>query len=209
MKHFRTQKTGILASMVASMMAVLPLSAGAAADQNYGGILAGKSEVDVTVKGLNGASYDETSSAHSIFMGREFDDGYSIELFHTNLGTSKLQGAAGGSYAYKGEIITLDSALSANMQVRTYGVAAKYYVDLRERTRMSLKLGMHKWSAKMAARIPGISTAIKYDGTDAMGGIGVEYEADKNTVLMAGVDSYAADKDTISMTYLGLRFNFD
>ena len=95
------------------------------------------------------------------------------------------------------------------MQVRTYGVAAKYYVDLRERTRMSLKLGMHKWSAKMAARIPGISTAIKYDGTDAMGGIGVEYEADKNTVLMAGVDSYAADKDTISMTYLGLRFNFD
>ena len=72
--------------MVASMMAVLLLSAGAAADQNYGGILAGKSEVDVTVKGLNGASYDKTSSAHSIFMGREFDDGYSIELFHTNLG---------------------------------------------------------------------------------------------------------------------------
>ena len=69
MKHFRTQKTGILASMVASMMAALLLPAGAAADQNYGGILAGKSEVDVTVKGLNGASYDKTSSAHSIFMG--------------------------------------------------------------------------------------------------------------------------------------------
>ena len=209
MKHFRTQKTGVLTSMVASMMAVLLLSAGAAADQNYGGILAGKSEVDVTVKGLNGASYDKTSSAHSIFMGREFDDEYSIEMFHTNLGTSKLRSLAGGSYIHEGETVVIDADFSASLKVRSYGVAAKYYVDLRERTRMSLKLGMHKWSAKMAARIPGISTAIKYDGTDAMGGIGVEYEADKNTVLMAGVDSYAADKDTISMTYLGLRFNFD
>ena len=195
--------------MVASMMAALLLPAGAAADQNYGGILAGKSEVDVTVKGLNGASYDKTSSAHSIFMGREFDDGYSVELFHTTLGSTKLQSAAGGSYIHEGETVVIDADFSASLKVRSYGVAAKYYVDLRERTRMSLKLGMHKWSAKMAARIPGISTAIKYDGTDAMGGIGVEYEADKNTVLMAGVDSYAADKDTISMTYLGLRFNFD
>ena len=209
MKHFRTQKIGILASMVASMMAALLLPAGAAADQNYSGILVGKSEVDVTVKSLNGASCDKTSSAHSIFIGREFDDGYSIEMFHTNLGTSKLRSPAGGSYIHEGETVVIDADFSASLKVRSYGVAAKYYVDLRERTRMSLKLGMHKWSAKMAARIPGISTAIKYDGTDAMGGIGVEYEADKNTVLMAGVDSYAADKDTISMTYLGLRFNFD
>lgn len=69
-------------------------------------------------------------------MGGEFDYGYSVELFYTNLESTKLQGAAGSSYIYEGETITLDSALSANLRVRTYGVAAKYYVDLRERTRM-------------------------------------------------------------------------
>ena len=130
-------------------------------------------------------------------------------MFYTNLGSTKLQGAAGSSYIYKGETITLDSALSANLRVRTYGVAAKYYVDLRERTRMSMKLGMHKWSAKMGARVPGASTRVKFDGTDPMAGIGVEHETGENAVLMAGFDSYGTDGETISLAYLGLRFNFD
>ncbi|MGC6497509.1 MAG: outer membrane beta-barrel protein [Candidatus Puniceispirillaceae bacterium] len=209
MKHSLTQKIGILAPIMLMMASMMSLPTGVMADQNYVGILAGKSEVDIEVKSLNGAAYDKTSIASSIFMGREFDDGYSVELFYTNLGSTKLQGAAGSSYIYSGETITLDSALSANLRVRTYGVAEKYYVDLREPTRMSMKLGMHKWSAKMAARIPGASTRVKFDGTDAMAGIGVEHAAGENTALMAGFDSYGTDGETISLAYLGLRFNFD
>jgi len=209
LKHSLTQKIGILAPIMLMMASMMSLPTGVMADQNYVGILAGKSEVDIEVKSLNGAAYDKTSSASSIFMGREFDDGYSVELFYTNLGSTKLQGAAGSSYIYSGETITLDSALSANLRVRTYGVAAKYYVDLRERTRMSMKLGMHKWSAKMAARIPGAATRVKFDGTDAMAGIGVEHAAGENTALMAGFDSYGTDGETISLAYLGLRFSFD
>ena len=206
MKHSLTQKTGILAPIMLMMASMMSLPTAVMADQNYVGLL---SEVDIKVKSLNGAAYDKTSRASSIFMGREFDDGYSVELFYTNLGSTKLQGAAGSSYIYKGETITLDSALSANLRVRTYGVAAKYYVDLRERTRMSMKLGMHKWSAKMGARVPGASTRVKFDGTDAMAGIGVEHETGENAVLMAGFDSYGTDGETISLAYLGLRFNFD
>ena len=209
MKHSLTQKTGILAPIMLMMASMMSLPTAVMADQNYVGLLAGKSEVDIKVKSLNGAAYDKTSRASSIFMGREFDDGYSVELFYTNLGSTKLQGAAGSSYIYKGETITLDSALSANLRVRTYGVAAKYYVDLRERTRMSMKLGMHKWSAKMGARVPGASTRVKFDGTGAMAGIGVEHETGENAVLMAGFDSYGTDGETISLAYLGLRFNFD
>ena len=40
---------------------------------------------------------------------------------------------------------------------------------------MSMKLGMHKSSAKMAARIPVASARIKFDGTDAMADIGIEH----------------------------------
>ena len=72
-----------------------------------------------------------------------------------------------------------------------------------------MKLGMHKWSAKMGARVPGASTQVKFDCTDTMAGIGVEHETGENTVLMAGLDSYGADGETISLAYLRLRFNFD
>jgi hypothetical protein len=61
----------------------------------------------------------------------------------------------------------------------------------------------------MGARVPGASTRVKFDGTDAMDGIWIEHETVENAVLMAGFDSYGTDGETISLAYLGLRFNFD
>ena len=72
-----------------------------------------------------------------------------------------------------------------------------------------MNLSMHKCSAKMGAKAPGASTQVKFDGTDAMAGIGVEHETCESVVLMAGFDSLGADAETISLAYLGLRFNFD
>ena len=72
-----------------------------------------------------------------------------------------------------------------------------------------MKLGMHKWSAQMDARVPGAPTRVKFDGTDPMSGIGVEHETGENAVLMAGFDSYGTDGETISLSYQGLQFNFD
>ena len=42
-----------------------------------------------------------------------------------------------------------------------------------------------------------------------MDGIWIEHETVENAALMAGFDSYGADGETISLDYLGLRFNFD
>ena len=42
-----------------------------------------------------------------------------------------------------------------------------------------------------------------------MAGIGVEHKTGENAVLMAGFDSYGTDGETISLSYLELRFNFD
>ena len=75
MKHSLTQKTGILAPMILIMASMMSLPTGVVADQNYVGILAGKSEIDIRVKSLNSAACNRTSRASSIFMGREFDDG--------------------------------------------------------------------------------------------------------------------------------------
>ena len=91
LKRCRTQKTGILAPMMLITASMMSLPTGGVADQNYVRILAVKSEVDLTVKSLNGAAYDRTSRASSIFIGREFDDGYSVELFYPNLGSSIRQ----------------------------------------------------------------------------------------------------------------------
>ena len=72
-----------------------------------------------------------------------------------------------------------------------------------------MKLGMHKWSAQMIARVSSASTRVKFDGTDAMAGIGVEHATGENAVFTTGFDSYATNKETVSIAYLGLRFNFD
>ena len=72
-----------------------------------------------------------------------------------------------------------------------------------------MKLGMHKWSAQMIARVSSALTGVKFDGTDAMAGIGVEHGTDENAVFTTGFDSYATNKETVSIAYLGLRFNFD
>ena len=72
-----------------------------------------------------------------------------------------------------------------------------------------MKLGMHKWSAQMGARVPGASTRVKFDSADAMAGIWVEHETGESKVFMVGFDSYATDRETVSLAYLGLRFNFD
>jgi len=61
----------------------------------------------------------------------------------------------------------------------------------------------------MGARVPGASTRVKFDGTDAMDGFGIEHETGENAGLMASLDSYGTDGETISPAYLGLRFNFD
>jgi len=61
----------------------------------------------------------------------------------------------------------------------------------------------------MGARVPGASTWVKFDGTDAMDGIGIEHKTGESAVLMAGFDSYGTDGETISLSYLGLQFNFD
>ena len=63
--------------------------------------------------------------------------------------------------------------------------------------------------SQMGARVPGASTRVKFDGTDAMAGIGVEHETDEKAVFMAGFDGYGTDGETISVAYLGLWFNFD
>ena len=61
----------------------------------------------------------------------------------------------------------------------------------------------------MGATVPGALTLVKFDGTDAMDGIGIEHETGETAVLMTGFDSYGTDGETISLAYLGLRFNFD
>ena len=60
LKHSLTQKTGILAPIMLKMASMMSLPTAVMADQNYVGLLAGKSEVDIKVKSLNGAAYDKT-----------------------------------------------------------------------------------------------------------------------------------------------------
>ena len=42
-----------------------------------------------------------------------------------------------------------------------------------------------------------------------MAGIGVKHQTGENAALMAGFANYGTDGETISLAYLGLRFNFD
>jgi hypothetical protein len=84
----------------------------------------------------------------------------------------------------------------------------KFHFDVARKTRLSVKLGIHKWNSKLAARGAGRFTNIKTSGTDALVGFGAEYNLSDKVNLIAGLDSYVLGDERIPDGYLGLSISF-
>jgi hypothetical protein len=73
---------------------------------------------------------------------------------------------------------------------------------------LSVKLGIHKWNSKLAARGAGRFANIKTSGTDALVGFGAEYNISDKVNLIAGLDNYVLGDERIPNGYLGLSISF-
>ena len=92
---------------------------------------------------------------------------------------------------------------------RAVGAAGKYSWNVHRKTRLYAKLGIHSWKTKMRVSSGAAAGATDADGTDAMGGLGVEYTISDRVRILAGSDNYITEDDDVSLTYVGLRFGFN
>ena len=181
------------------------------ADHNefYAGFAYGKTELTTHHKITSGPKLDNESNGHMFFIGRELGDGWSAEGFYADLGEAKWSGKAGDKYSI-GSVkynVLLDTKVTTMGQ--SYGIADKYSLDVGRNTRLYAKLGMHSWQVKSRTTYSGGSQTRTNDGTDAMGGLGVEYAVSDQISIIAGSDNYVFSDDDVSLSYVGLRFGFN
>ena len=158
----------------------------------YAGFAYGKTKMTSHHKITKGPKPDNEDNGHMFFIGRELGDGWSVEGFHADLGEVKWSGKAGDKYSI-GSVnynVLLDTKITTTGQ--SYGVAGKY-----------------SWEIKSRMTYSGGSRSRTTDGTDAMGGLGLEYAVSDQISIIAGSDNYVFDDDDVSLSYVGLRFGFN
>ena len=73
---------------------------------------------------------------------------------------------------------------------------------------MSVKLGIHKWNAKLAATGAGNYVHNNDSGTDILVGVGAEYNLSNRVSFIAGLHNYTLGDERIPKNYLGLIIGF-
>ena len=179
------------------------------ADGYYAGIVGGQSEFESDLSAGKGATLNNKSSAGYIFFGRELDNNIAVEGFYANLGEAKLSGKPGATFKFEGEDYLFNASTTFTANANSVGITGKYHFDIYEGTRLSAKLGVHSWKieGKVSSAVDNLK--LEDDGIDVMSGLGIEYAATEKVALMAGMDGFGTDDDTIFMTYVGLKFSFD
>ena len=210
-------KTGI-AVFTSVVMAGVPLRAddrkepvNAEANNNevYAGIAIGRTKVTTNLKVHKGSKVDDSDSGQMFFVGRELGKGWAVEGFYADLGDVTWSGKAGDKITLGNIPYNVDGDTSLKASVSTWGIAGKYSWYVHRNTRLYAKLGIHSWDVKMDVSGGGDKRSFNSDGTDGMGGIGVEYAISDQISVIAGSDTYINEDDDISLTYVGLRFGFN
>ena len=211
-------KTG-LAVFTAVLVSSMPLKAddmkapadkpSAHPNEFYGGFAFGRTKIYSEATILKGTKIDDSRSGHMFFLGRELDKGWAVEGFYADLGKTEWSGKPDDRYKFKGTEYEVLIGTKATATGSTFGIAGKYSWDVHRKTRLYAKLGMHSWKTKTNITYAGVTDSSKHDGTDAMGGIGVEYAISEKVRIIAGSDNFITDDEDVSLAYVGLRFGFN
>lgn len=173
-----------------------PAHAAADSNQFYAGFVAGSTKFKSDFKVTKGSRIDDSDSGYMIFAGRE-------------LGDVEWSGKAGDTFTVGNSRYTVSKDVKVTASGRAVGAAGKYSWNVHRKTRLYAKLGIHSWKTKMRVSSGAAAGATDADGTDAMGGLGVEYAISDRVRILAGSDNYITEDDDVSLTYVGLRFGFN
>ena len=191
------------------IISFLLFTAGAQADGYYAGLAGGQTEFEGGISAGKGTTIKDISSAGYVFFGREFDDNFAVEGFYANLGEAKLSGETGATFKVEGDEYRISDGTTFIATAKSVGIAGKYHVDLHAKTRLIAKLGLHSWKIKGKISNTVDNLRVNDDGIDVMSGLGIEYAATEKVALMAGMDGFGIEDETILMTYVGLKLSFD
>ena len=175
----------------------------------YGGFAFGRTKIHSDVTIIKGNKFDDSDSGHMFFLGRELGNGWAVEAFYADLGKAEWSGKPGDRYKYKGTEYEVLAGMKGTSTGSTVGIAGKYSWDVHRKTRLYAKLGMHSWKIKTNMTSAVFTGSSKHDGSDVMGGIGVEYAISEKTRVIAGSDNFITDDDDVSLAYVGLRYGFN
>ena len=125
-----------------------------------------------------------------------------------DFGKATIRATPGSIFNFDGSQYKFLSDNSITFSAKSISVAGKFHFDVARKTRLSVKLGIHKWNSKSAARDAGRFANIKTSGTDALVGFGAEYNLSDKVNLIAGLDNYVLGDERIPNGYLGLSISF-
>lgn len=203
-KHF-TGKSGCI---LAPVMAAIPLSTSATADSYYGGITFGTHKFDTDINTSKDGVLNGSTSTGSIFLGKPINERVSVEAGYVDFGKATMRATPGSTFTSDGSTYEFLSDNSITYSAKTISIAGKFHFDVARKTRLSVKLGIHKWNAKLAATGAGNYVHNNDSGTDILVGVGAEYNLSNKVSLIAGLDNYTLGDERIPNSYLGLSIGF-
>ena len=203
-KHF-TGKSGCI---LAPVMAAILLSTSATADSYYGGITVGTHKFDTDINTSKDGVLNGSASTGSIFLGKPINERVSVEAGYVDFGKATMRATPGSTFISDGSTYEFLSDNSITYSAKTISIAGKFHFDVARKTRLSVKLGIHKWNAKLAATGAGNYVHNNDSGTDILVGVGAEYKLSNKVSLIARLDNYTLGDERIPNSYLGLSIGF-
>ena len=183
LKHF-TGKSGCI---LAPVMAAILLSTSAAADSYYGGITFGNHSFDTDIRTKKDGVLNSDASTGSIFVGKPTNERVSVEAAYIDFGKAAIRATPASIFNFDGSKYEFFSDNSNTYSAKSISVVGKVHFDVARKTRLSVKLGIHKWNSKLAAKGAGRFTNIKKNDADVLVGFRAEYILSDKVNLIAGL----------------------
>lgn len=208
MKISKFAAAGLLIAGLAAGAPVLAQDSGFYIGTGVGYVDFGSSDAPF-VAGATVAAFssDNSSTGFKVFGGYQFNRTWGVEASYIDFGSPNFNGVvsvggATGSFGGSADLTAWTLALTGTM-------------PLSQQWDLTGKVGVYNWSADNAgaiASVPGVGTfavaAGDDSGTDAMAGIGIRYNINKNFGVHADWEYFNSSNNSVNMFSIGLRYKF-
>lgn len=198
-------------TLLAGIALLLTSNVNAQGGKTYFGATFGNTTVDTGVTGLTGtANLDESSTGTKIFFGKKMSQNVSIEGFYVDVGEAILTGNTTDKFVSEGILYAfiVDNA-KVEDSANGFGFNANLSHNFSKNSSVLARLGIMSWD--YTRKISGVgvaSTTSSKSGTDVFYGIGYRYGFNKEYSLTVDYDAYKINEEIVSMTSVGVQYNF-
>ena len=187
----------LVIALLASVAAMGAAQAQETAPRGYVGVGVASADHQYNLNGATGVSSDGYKASGKLFAGYEFDQTWGVEAGYTDFRKSNA------NYTLNGKTGT------AKSDGHAFYVAAKATAPLNEQFSVYGKLGAAYNKADLSATDTTLNR--DYSKTELYGGVGVQYNLNKQVALTAEYERYGKKKDfgaKADVITVGARYSF-